>query len=70
MSELKPVIILDNGSGYLKAGFSTSSIPDITMPALIGRPMLRYAELVEDIELKPIMIGDEVTPVRSLLDLK
>ena len=70
MSEFKPVIILDNGSGYLKAGLSTSSIPDITMPALIGRPMLRYAELVEDIELKPIMIGDEVTPVRSLLDLK
>ena len=69
MTNTPPVIILDNGSGYLKAGLSTSNIPDITMPALIGRPMLRYAELVEDIELKPIMIGDEVTPVRSLLDL-
>ena len=64
-----PVIIIDNGSGYIKAGLSTSQYPDITMPALIGRPMLRYAEQLEDIKLKPIMIGDEVTPVRSLLEL-
>ena len=39
------------------------------MPALIGRPMLRYAEKLENIELKPIMIGDEVVNVRSLLEL-
>jgi len=68
MSE-KPVIVFDNGSGYLKAGLSSDEIPSITMPALIGRPMLRYAEKLEDIELKPIMIGDEVVPVRSLLEL-
>ena len=43
--------------------------PSVTMPALIGRPMLRYAEKLEEIELKPIMIGDEVTKVRSLLEL-
>ena len=43
--------------------------PIITMPALIGRPMLRYAEKLEEIELKPNMIGDEVVPVRSLLEL-
>ena len=68
MSE-KPVIVFDNGSGYLKAGLSCDETPSITMPALIGRPMLRYAEKLEDIELKPIMIGDEVVPVRSLLEL-
>jgi actin-related protein 2 len=68
MSEA-PVIVFDNGSGYLKAGLSTDETPSITMPALIGRPMLRYAEKLEEIELKPIMIGDEVVPVRSLLEL-
>ena len=66
---LPPVVVFDNGSGYLKAGLSSDEIPSITMPALIGRPMLRYAEKLEDIELKPIMIGDEVVPVRSLLEL-
>ena len=65
----KPVIVFDNGSGYLKAGLSNKDIPSITMPALIGRPMLRYAEKLEETELKPIMIGDEVVPVRSLLEL-
>ena len=64
-----PVIVFDNGSGYLKAGLSDVEIPSVVMPALIGRPMLRYAEKLEEIELKPIMIGDEVTKVRSLLEL-
>ena len=66
---LPPVVVFDNGSGYLKAGLSDIEIPTVTMPALIGRPMLRYAQKLEDIELKPIMIGDEVVPVRSLLEL-
>ena len=64
-----PVIVFDNGSGYLKAGLSDVEIPSVTMPALIGRPMIRYAEKLEEIELKPIMIGDEVTKVRPLLEL-
>ena len=69
MADSEPVIVFDNGSGYLKAGLSNIEVPTVTMPALIGRPMLRYAEKLENIELKPIMIGDEVVPVRSLLEL-
>ena len=69
MEGTKPVIVFDNGSGYLKAGLSNVEIPSVTMPALIGRPMLRSGEKLEGIELKEIMIGDEVIPVRSLLEL-
>lgn len=64
------VVIMDNGSGYMKAGFSTDEIPTCTIPALVGRPMLRYSECIESFEIKPIMIGDEVIPVRSMLELK
>lgn len=64
------VVILDNGSGYLKAGFSTDPIPSYTIPALVGRPMLRYEEHIESFEIKPIMIGDQVIPVRSMLEIK
>ena len=64
-----PVVVLDNGSGYLKAGLSSEQQPRCTIPALIGRPMLRYGEQIEGVELKEIMIGDEVVPVRSMLDL-
>ena len=64
-----PVIVFDNGSGYLKAGLSNVEVPTVTVPALIGRPMLRYAEKIEDMEIKPLMIGDEVIPVRPILEL-
>ncbi len=65
-----PCIILDNGSGYLKSGFSSESIPSQTIPSLVGRPMLRYEEHIENFQIKPVMIGDEVIPVRSLLEIK
>lgn len=68
--EQNKIVILDNGSGYLKAGFSTDPIPSYTIPALVGRPMLRYEEHIESFEIKPIMIGDQVIPVRSMLEIK
>ena len=37
MTETQPVIVFDNGSGYLKAGLSDVETPTITMPAFIGR---------------------------------
>ena len=39
-----PVIVFDNGSGYLKAGLSNKETPMFILPALIGRPMLRYKQ--------------------------
>ena len=44
MENQAPVIVFDNDSSYLKEGLSDVEIPSVTMPALIGRPMLRYAE--------------------------
>ena len=74
---IPPVIVLDNGSGYLKAGFSNQKTPEISIPALVGRQLLRYGEKIESKILegqqgpkyKEIMIGDEVIPFRSLLEL-
>ena len=72
-----PVVVLDNGSGYLKAGFSNQKTPEISIPALVGRQLLRYGEKIEmkflegedGPQYKEIMIGDEVIPYRSLLEL-
>lgn len=47
-----PAVIIDNGSGYLKCGLSTSNFPEFTLPALIGRPMLRYEENIEGVQIK------------------
>ena len=49
---LNSVIVLDNGSGYLKAGFSNQTSPEIVIPALIGREILRYGEKVDLEQIK------------------
>ena len=38
MNSNQPVLILDNGSGYLKCGISTDEHPLITIPTVIGKP--------------------------------
>ena len=50
--EINPVVVLDNGSGYLKAGFSNQSSPEICIPALVGREILRYGEKVDLEQIK------------------
>ena len=45
--ESSAVIVLDNGSGYLKAGYSTQNAPEICIPALVGREILRYGEKID-----------------------
>ena len=42
-----PVIVIDNGSGYLKAGFSNKTVPEICIPAVVGREILRYGEKID-----------------------
>ena len=46
-SEQYPVIVLDNGSGYLKAGFSNQQTPLVCMPAIVGHEILRYGEKID-----------------------
>ena len=46
-SDQNPVIVLDNGSGYLKAGFSNQKNPLICIPAIVGHEILRYGEKVD-----------------------
>ena len=45
-SAQSPVIVIDNGSGYIKACFSNQSTPEICIPAVVGRAILRYGEKI------------------------
>lgn len=47
-----PAIICDSGTGYLKIGRSNEDFPSFTFPALVGRPLMRYEEKINDIEIK------------------
>ena len=62
-------IICDNGSGFLKMGFAGENFPRFTIPSIAGRPLLRANQKIGDVELKPLMLGDEANPLRSYLEI-
>ena len=54
----------------MKMGYAGDNFPKATFASLVGRPMLRSEEsLAEDVQLKEIMVGDEASKYRSLLEL-
>ena len=54
----------------MKMGYAGDNFPKATFASLVGRPMLRSEEsLAEDVQLEEIMVGDEASKYRSLLEL-
>ena len=48
------IIVLDNGSGYLKAGYPNLNAPEICIPALVGREILRYEDKMNINKIKEV----------------
>lgn len=63
----KSVIVCDNGTGYVKAGFAGDNFPTTQFPCMIGRPMMR-ADKIFDMELKDVMIGEDAAKARAMLE--
>ena len=67
MSDAQNVVI-DNGSGVLKAGLSGDSQPSVKFPAIVGYP--RGNNTMVGVESKSEYIGDEAQKMRGVLNLK
>jgi len=65
----KKVIVCDNGTGFVKCGFAGTHFPSHIFPSLVGRPILRSNIKIGDIEVKDLMIGDEASQLRSMLEV-
>lgn len=68
------VVVCDNGTGYVKAGFAGDNFPTSTFPSMIGRPALRSGESAIDgrdkhTANKEQFIGDEAAQMRAILDI-
>jgi len=67
-------LVVDNGTGFVKAGFAGANFPAHSFPSIVGRPILRAEERsvglnAPQIALKDIMFGDEASVVRNYLDI-
>jgi actin-related protein 2 len=53
----------------VKCGFAGENFPTAVFPSLVGRPVMRAEEKIENVQLKDIMVGDEASKVRSMLQI-
>jgi actin-related protein len=64
----KQDIVIDNGSGVIKAGFSGEPQPSVKFPSIVGFP--RSDKQMIGVESKSEYIGDEAQKMRGVLNLK
>ena len=65
--QLNPIVI-DNGSGMVKAGFASEDAPRTVFPAIVGRP--RYDAIMPGMGHKECYIGDESLAKKGILTLR
>lgn len=63
----KPHIIIDNGTGFCKAGFSGEKLPKIIIPSYIGYP--KYASGRVGIDKKQFFVGEEAEAIKGVLNI-
>ncbi|EPY79641.1 actin-related protein 2 isoform 1 [Camelus ferus] len=60
---------LHSTDNFVKCGYAGSNFPEHIFPALVGRPIIRSTTKVGNIEIKDLMVGDEASELRSMLEV-
>jgi actin-related protein 2 len=69
-TRMTKILVVDNGTGFVKAGFSPNHFPTASFPSMVGRPILRSEERDSGkAKIKDIMVGDECQEHRHMLQI-
>ncbi|XP_068199253.1 uncharacterized protein [Antennarius striatus] len=67
-TDFRTPIVLDTGSGLMKAGFADRDLPNVVYPTIIGTP--KYEEVMNSDFDREVYIGQEAQHMRGVLILK